>query len=222
MRVGGSGKDLVTATWSFLKAHNCASNFYQYHGFPAPICVSVNANLIHGVPNATPFVAGDVVSVDAGVLYQNKWHSDAAFTKIVGQPRTTTDQLLVSTCAQALRAAIGTVQPHMRVGTLGHVIAHCVQQQGFFCPANYTGHAIGRALHMLPLVPNTGVPNTGAQLRPGMIICIEPMVMAKTPLVTTTADGWTVRNRYQANTAHFEAMVLIKSSGVELLTPILE
>ena len=221
VEVGNSGSDLVTATWSFLRTHRCHSNFYRYQGFPAPICVSVNSAVIHGIPDDNKFKAGDIVSVDAGVLYQQKWHSDAAFTKIVGSCANPSDQLLVMTCAQALRIAISQLQPNIRTGTLGASIAHYVRSQGFFWPNNYTGHAIGLALHMKPIVPNSGRVNTGDLLRPGMVVCVEPMVMAQTADTTTAPDGWTVHNAAGANAAHFEAMILIKSSGIELLTPIL-
>ena len=216
---GISGKDLDRLALNYMQAHQVKSSFYNYQGFPGQICVSVNANLIHGIPNHKRFQIGDLVSVDAG-CQKKGLHTDAAFTKIVGSPNQPEDQALVDTTRKALKKALAAAGPHVRIGTLSAIVAETAHAAGFYVNTDYAGHGIGYQLHLDPSIPNQGTTGTGPRLLPGMVVCLEPMLQMGSPLVQVGRDGWTVQTRSGGNSAHFEAMVLITEAGTEQLTEI--
>ena len=219
IKPGVTGLMLDRLALKYLQNHDAQSNFFQYHGFPNQICVSVNSDLIHGIPNNTAFQAGDIVSVDAGCT-RNGLHTDAAFTKIVQAPKSTTDLELVQVTKVALQKAVSIVKAGIRIGTISSIIQRTVEAQGFHLNTMYAGHGIGHELHQDPVIPNQGDPNTGPRLAAGTVVCLEPMVQIGSPEVIIADDKWTVQTANDCNSAHYEAMVLVTATGHELLTKI--
>lgn len=186
IKVGTTGKMLDSKAREIIKKHQATPSFLNYHGFPAVICVSVNEQLIHGIPNDTPFKLNDLVKVDAGAAVAG-YHADAAFTMCVGQP-TSEQEKIISVTKEALQKAIEIIKPGTRIGDISATIQAYVESRGFYLPTSYTGHGIGRFLHEDPAIPNVGVANTGMRLHAGMTICIEPMVQTSTAEVRVLKD----------------------------------
>ena len=183
-----NGKMLDKKAQEIIKNHNAKASFLNYHGFKASICVSVNEQLIHGIPNSKPFKTGDIIKIDAGAAI-NGYHADAAFTIVVGKP-SLEQAKIVDVTKTALAKAIAILKPKVRIGDISHTIETFVKSQGFYLPTSYTGHGIGKLLHEAPVIPNAGMkPDTGVALRAGMTICIEPMVQTSTAEVRVLKDG---------------------------------
>jgi len=191
--------------------------FKGYHGYPASLCASVNEEVVHGIPSASRVLrAGDVVGLDFGVVLDGLY-GDAAITVPVGAVSDEARRLLEVTCS-ALAAGVAEARPDARVGDLGAAVQRCVEPAGFSVVRDFVGHGIGRRLHEPPQIPNFGTPGTGARLRAGMALAIEPMVNAGRCEVDTRADGWTAFTADGRLSAHFEHTVLITENGPEVLT----
>lgn len=216
MKVGVTGKMLDSKAREIIKKHQATPSFLNYHGFPAVICVSVNEQLIHGIPNDTPLKLNDLVKIDAGAAVAG-YHADAAFTITVGEP-TKEQEKIINVTKEALQKAIEMIKPGIRIGDIGATIQAYVESQGFYLPTSYTGHGIGRFLHEDPAIPNVGIANTGLRLHVGMTICIEPMVQTSTDRVKVLKDQWTVVAADKKPTAHFEHTLLVTNDGCEILT----
>ncbi|UZK64513.1 type I methionyl aminopeptidase [Mycoplasma mycoides subsp. capri] len=209
--------DLDKAFEEFIKQNGCESNFKNYQGFPKTICISINDQLIHGIPKNRILQNGDIVSIDAGCMYQ-KWHADSAFTMVCGIANDKKNDILIRVTEKALDLAIAELKPGIRVGTIGSIIQNYVELHNFSVPRDYTGHGIGLALHEDPYIPNYGIPNTGVRLQENMVICIEPMVQMGTYKTKLADDNWTVYSADHSMTAHFEHTILITKDGCEVLT----
>jgi methionyl aminopeptidase len=191
--------------------------FLNYEGYPKSICTSLNEEVIHGIPSASRILKdGDIVSVDIGVKYQG-YYADSAATFKVGTITKTIQQLL-DVCEQALYVGIHMAKPGNRVSDISHAIESFVKPYGYGIVESFTGHGIGRSLHEEPQVLNYGKPNQGPILKPGMTICIEPMLNLKSKEVRILKDGWTVVTEDLKPSAHFEHMIVITESGNEILT----
>jgi methionyl aminopeptidase len=191
--------------------------FLGYHGYPACLCVSVNDEVIHGIPSAKRVLAeGDVVGLDFGVVLRG-WYADSARTVPVGQVRPEAARLLAVTRA-ALGRAIATVRPGARLGDLGAAVQGFVEGEGYSVVRDFVGHGIGRRLHEPPQIPNYGKPGTGLKLAPGMVLAIEPMVNAGGEAVETLDDGWTAVTEDGSWSAHFEHTVAVTEKGCEIMT----
>ena len=186
IKVGTTGKMLDLKAREIIKKNKATPSFLNYHGFPAVICVSVNEQLIHGIPNDVPFKLNDLVKVDAGAVF-NDFHSDAAFTMCVGKP-TKAQEKIMFVAHQALMKAIAIIKPGIRIGDISSTIQTYVESQGFYLPTSYTGHGIGKSLHEEPAIPNLGQANTGMKLHSGMTICVEPMVLTSSNKVRVLND----------------------------------
>ncbi|MBC7265861.1 MAG: type I methionyl aminopeptidase [Coriobacteriia bacterium] len=190
--------------------------FLGYHGFPATLCVSVNDEVVHGIPGKRRLKEGDIVSVDCGVIVDG-YYGDAAMTFPVGAVSEEARNLMDVTRA-SLEAAIARCRPGMRLGDVGSAVQGIVERAGFSVVREYVGHGIGRSMHEEPQVPNFGRAGTGLQLRPGMVIAIEPMVNAGGYAVRSLDDGWTVVTADGSLSAHFEHTVAITADGPMVLT----
>jgi methionyl aminopeptidase len=190
--------------------------FLGYHGFPACLCVSVNDEVIHGIPSRRALRAGDVVGLDFGAVLDG-WYADSARTVAVGKVTPAAERLMTAT-RTSLALALDAARPGRRVGDLGAAVQRHVEAQGYSVVRDFVGHGIGRQLHEPPQVPNYGRPGTGASLRAGMILAIEPMVNAGGCEVETLDDGWTARTVDRSLSAHFEHTVAITENGPEILT----
>ena len=214
---GTSTAELDTVARDVLASNGATSNFLGYRGFPATICASVNDELIHGIPGPRVLQNGDLLSVDCGAIIDG-WHGDAAFTMQIGS--TTSDaQALLMTAERALAAAVDTMRPGRRVGDIGAAVDAVVSAAGYGSPRDYCGHGIGRAMHEEPDVPNRGRRGKGPVLEPGVVLAIEPMLIAGgRDDVRELDDGWTVVSADGSLCAHVEHTVLVTEQGPEILT----
>lgn len=191
--------------------------FLDYHGFPASVCVSVNEEVVHGIPRPERLLrAGDIVSIDVGLDWRG-YYSDTAFTVAVGEAGAEGARLIGAT-RDALDRALAQVGPGACVGEIGAAISGLIDERGFSVAENFTGHGIGRSLHEEPVVPNVGRPGEGPRLKPGMALAIEPIVNAGGPEIEILEDGWTAVTRDRRPSAHFEHTVLVTEDGMENLT----
>ncbi len=184
--------------------------------FPGAICISVNDELIHGVPEDRDLEDGDKISFDLVIKYQG-YYVDSAFTMVVGNMSSAEKNLLKVTEA-SLYAGIDQVKPGARLGDVGHAVERTLKKGGLGVIVNYVGHGIGEKMHMPPEVPNFGKKGTGEMLKPGDIICIEPMSSMGKVDTRVGNDGWTVFLRDGSLGAHFEHTVLVTEDGYEILT----
>lgn len=199
-----------------IRAHGATSAFLGYRGFPGAICVSVNEEVIHGIPGPRRIAAGDLVSIDVGVKYQG-FIGDTATTVSTGIGDL--DRIrLVSTTQRALEAGIAAVRAGARLSDVSSAVEQTVKAGGCSVVREFVGHGVGRELHEEPQVPNFGRPGRGPVLQAGMTFCIEPMVNLGRPEVEILGDNWTVVSRDRLPSAHFEHTIAVMADGAEILT----
>jgi methionyl aminopeptidase len=214
---GMSTKDMADIAATELAKQGGKPVFLNYYGFPHVLCVSVNDEVIHGIPRANHIVKdGDILSIDFGVNYQGMI-TDAARTFVVGNTNSA-NKLLIEKTEQALLAGISVVKNNTRTGDIGSKIEAILRSAKLGIVKDYVGHGVGHELHEEPNVPNYGRSGTGSKLESGMTIAIEPMATLGSPAVSIDADGWTVRTVDGSMAAHFEDTVLITDDGFEILT----
>lgn len=185
--------------------------------FPATICVSINDEVIHGIPSKKTYIKdGDVVSFDL-VVEKNGFHGDAARTYIVGKSDNETKRLVEIT-KQAFFEGIKQAIPGNRIGDISSAIGEFVKENGFSVVREFQGHGIGRQMHEEPGIPNYGKPGRGIKLEPGMTLAVEPMVISGRPDILELEDGWTIITEDGSNSAHYENTILITEKGPEVLT----
>lgn len=219
LQPGVTTADLNAAAEEVLREHGCVSPFkgYGYPPFPASITVSINRELVHGIPSKKrKLKAGDIVSVDCGTVYQG-FVGDSAFTAGVGEISSEAQKLLEVT-EGALQAAIEKMRSGNHTGDVSAAIQQFVESRGYHVTREYTGHGVGRQMHEGPQVPNYGTPGRGMPLRPGMTIAIEPMVLVGTPATRSLSDQWTVVSADGSLTAHFEHSVAVTEGDPLILT----
>jgi methionyl aminopeptidase len=219
LKPGVSTADLNAAAEEVLRKHGCVSPFKGYGRppFPASITVSINNELVHGIPSRSrKLKIGDVVSVDCGTVL-NGWVADSAFSAGVGEITAEARNLLDVT-EGALAAGIDKMRADNRTGDVSAAIQHYVESRGLSLTREYTGHGVGRQMHEGPQVPNYGKPGTGMLLKPGMTIAIEPMVLVGTAETRVLSDQWTVVSADGSLTAHFEHSVAVTEGDPLILT----
>lgn len=191
--------------------------FLGYRGYPASLCISVNEQVIHGIPSARRLLReGDLVGLDYGVVLAG-WYADAARTVAVGEVSSAAVRLRDATW-RALVAGLAAVRPGARVGDVGAAVEASAEAAGYSVVREFVGHGIGRRLHEPPQVPNYGPAGTGPLLEEGMVLAVEPMLNAGGPAVRTLEDGWTAVTVDGALSAHFEHTVAVTENGPEILT----
>ncbi|HSX45539.1 MAG TPA: type I methionyl aminopeptidase, partial [Candidatus Saccharimonadia bacterium] len=192
--------------------------FLGYQGFPDVICISVNDEVVHGIPKADKMLAeGDIVGLDFGVTYKGMI-TDSAVSVIAGKPKTRGHIQLLKDTEVALHVGIDAVHDGVRTGDIGHAIEESLKGRRYGIVKDLVGHGVGHMVHEDPNVPNFGRPNSGPWLQKGMTIAIEPMVTLGTDRVYIASDGWTVLTADGSWAAHFEHTVLITEEGAEILT----
>jgi len=199
-----------------IAAEDCTSSFLNYHGFPARVCLSPNEMIVHGIPDSRKVAEGDILSLDAGAIYQG-WHGDAALTFAIGEIPAEVQALLDAT-EKALWAGVEASVPGARLGDIGHAIEAVAIEAGLGVVRDYTGHGIGRQMHEEPQVLNYGEPGKGVKLKAGMAIAIEPMFNMGGEETRVLDDGWGVVTADGSLSAHFEHTVAITRKGPEVLT----
>ncbi|GIN72184.1 methionine aminopeptidase 1 [Bacillus sp. J14TS2] len=215
---GVTTKELDMIAEKFIKEHDAYPSFKGYNGFPGSICTSVNEELVHGIPGKRVLEKGDIISLDIGVRY-NGYHGDSAWTYAVGEIDVDTQKLLDVT-EKSLIMGLNEAKPEVRLSNISHAIQEYVESEGYSIVREYVGHGIGQDLHEDPDIPHYGPPNKGPRLKPGMVLCVEPMVNAGTRYVKTLADNWTVITVDGKVCTHFEHTVAITETGYEILTKI--
>ncbi len=194
-------------------------NFKHYEGYPATACISINNEVIHGIPSAKRKLrAGDIVSIDLGAKFDG-YHGDNAATFACGEISPEAKRL-IDTTRESLYEGIRAARAGGRVGDIGHAVQAYVEARGFSVVRQFVGHGVGTHLHEAPEIPNFGIPGRGTRLLPGMTIAIEPMVNAGKPEVKILPDGWTVLTKDQSLSAHFEHTVAITAEGPKIMTVI--
>jgi len=215
-KAGVSLIDLDVIAAGIIEEGGCTPNFLNYHGFPANTCLSINNELVHGIPSKRELKDGDILSVDAGAIFDG-WHADAAITFGIGEISSEASQLIDVT-ERALWAGIEMSRPGTRLGDIGHAVSQIAEPHGYGVVRDYTGHGIGLQMHEDPQVLNFGTPGKGMKLKAGMAICIEPMFNLGTPETRVLDDQWTVVTGDGLLSAHFEHTIAITPDGPEVLT----
>ena len=214
---GTTTKELDTIIKDYIRSMGATPSFFGYNGFPASACISVNDEVIHGIPNnKTVLKDGDVVSIDVGAYYKG-FHGDTAYTFQVGDVSKETKKLLDIT-RLCLTKAIECVKPGARIGDISHTIEMIAKQNNYGIVRQFVGHGVGQNLHEAPEVPNFGTQGRGVRLVAGMTLAIEPMINIKGDDVYVLADGWTVKTKSRGISAHFEHTVAVTPNGSEILT----
>ncbi len=214
---GVSTKDLDTLAETFIRDNGAVPAFLGYQGFPATLCVSVNDQVVHGIPSDKEILKeGDIVSVDCGTFMKG-FVGDSAYTFMVGEVASEVKQLLEVT-KEALYKGTAAAKAGNRVGDISSAVQDWSEKFGYGVVRELEGHGLGRKMHEAPGVPNFGMRGRGPLLREGMVICIEPMINMGTRNVIFESDGWTVRTRDGKPSAHFEFAVAITKSGPDILT----
>jgi methionyl aminopeptidase len=219
LQPGVSTADLNAAAEEVLRKHGCISPFkgYGYPPYPASITVSINEELVHGIPNPKrKLKEGDIVSVDCGTVLDG-FVADSAYTGGVGKLSPQAQKLLDVTQG-ALAAAIDKMRPGNHTGDVSAAIQQYVESRGYYVTREYTGHGVGRQMHEGPQVPNYGVAGRGLLLRPGITIAIEPMVLIGTAATRVLPDRWTVISADKSLTAHFEHSIAVTEGEPLILT----
>jgi methionyl aminopeptidase len=213
---GRTTKELDEAAGDVIAKCGGTSPFLGYKGYPGNICVSVNDEVVHGIPGKRRLQYGDIVSLDVGVVL-NGFVGDNATTVPVGLVAPRTQELLQVT-EQALHAGIAQARAGNRVGDISHAVQVAVEARGFSVVREFVGHGVGRKMHEEPQIPNYGQPGEGPKLKPGMTLAIEPMINAGVSAVQMLSDGWTVVTADGSPSAHFEHTVLVTVDEPEILT----
>jgi methionyl aminopeptidase len=200
-----------------LKKRGAKPAFLNYHGFPGVICVSINAEVVHGIPSDKRVLKeADIVGLDFGCVIDG-WFADSAMTVPVGKISDDAERLIRVT-REALMKGIAVVKDGARIGDIGSAVQTHAEAAGYSLVREFVGHGIGRALHEEPPIPNYGKPGTGGRLKAGMTIAIEPMVNMGGPEVSTLGDGWTAVTKDGKLSGHFEHTVAVTETGFEILT----
>jgi methionyl aminopeptidase len=219
VRPGVSTGELDAIAERRIRAEGAIPSFLGYRGFTASICASINDEIVHGIPSPRrKVVAGDLLSLDFGAIWEG-YHSDSAVTVFVGgNPPSPQAERLVATTQACLDAAIAAAQPGGRLSDIGSAIEGVASAAGMGLVREYGGHGIGRALHEDPFVQNWGAPGRGPDLRPGLVLALEPMLNLGGDETRALPDGWTVVTADGSLSAHFEHTVAITEHGPEVLT----
>ena len=217
IREGVSTKELDTLIREYIERCGAKPSFLGYAGFPGSACISINDEVIHGIPSKKRILReGDIVKIDVGAFYHG-FHGDSARTLPVGKVSDEAMKLIEVT-RNSFFAGVGMLKTGNRIGDVGSAIQNCVEKEGFSVVRRYIGHGVGRELHEQPDVPNFGTAGRGTRLCAGMTLAIEPMVNVGTEQVYEMADGWTVKTADKSLSAHYENTVALTSDGVIITT----
>ncbi|MFZ7951809.1 type I methionyl aminopeptidase [Bacillus thuringiensis] len=213
---GITTKELDQIAEKTIQKYGATPSFKGYNGFPGSICASVNEELVHGIPGKRKLKEGDIISIDIGAKY-NGYHGDSAWTYPVGNISESVQKLLDVT-EKSLYLGLEQVKPGERLSNISHAVQTHAEENGFSIVREYVGHGIGQDLHEDPQIPHYGPPNRGPRLKPGMVICVQPMVNQGRRYVKTLSDDWTVVTVDGKWCAHFEHTIALTEAGYEILT----
>ena len=200
----------------FIRDHNAEPGFLGLYDFPNTLCISINEQVVHGIPTKKPLQNGDIVSIDCGVV-KNKFYGDHAYTFEVGSVSKEIKQLLEVT-KKSLYLGIEQLKAGNRIGDVSNTIQKYTEGFGYGVVRELVGHGFGKKLHEDPEVPNFGIKGTGPKIKNGLVVAIEPMINMGTPDVYTKKDGWTVCTKDGQPSAHFEHTITVTENGAKILT----
>jgi len=220
VRPGVTTKEIDKAVRDFIKSCGAKPSFLGYGGFPGCACISVNDEVIHGIPGSRVLQEGDIVSIDVGAFIDG-FHGDCAATFPCGKVSDEALRLIAVT-EQSFWEGIKFARPGYRVSDISHAVQQYVEANGFSVVREYVGHGVGAKLHEPPEIPNYGPAGHGARLQPGMTLAVEPMVNAGDKAIYVLKDGWTVKTKDGALSAHYENSILITEGEAEVLTAVEE
>ena len=216
IKPGVSTLKLDRLAYDFIKEQGAEPGFLGLYDFPNTLCMSPNAQVVHGIPNDTPLVEGDIISIDCGVL-KNSYYGDHAYTFAVGEIDVETEKLLRIT-KESLYEGINAFQLNNRIGDLGYAIQHYCEKEGYGVVRELVGHGLGETMHEAPEVPNYGKRGRGKKFLNGMVLAIEPMINMGTHRIKQLKDGWTILTADGKPSAHFEHNVALVEGKPELLS----
>jgi methionyl aminopeptidase len=217
VRPGAATRDLDAVAEELIRDRGAVPSFKGYRGFPASICVSVNEQVVHGIPGDRRLADGDVLSLDFGAIWEG-YHADSAVTVFVGEPPSAEAEKLVRVTEDALEGGISQIRAGKRLSDIGHAVQQVVEGAGFSVVREYVGHGIGRSLHEDPQIPNYGQPGRGPEIKPGLVVAVEPMVNMGDWPTRVLKDNWTVVTADGSLSAHFEHTIAVTEHGPEVLT----
>ena len=220
IKEGITTRELDKLCEDFILKNDGVPSCKGYQGFPATLCTSVNDEVVHGIPSDRVLKNGDIVTIDVVIGYKG-YQGDAAWTYAVGEIDEDKKYLMKHT-EQSLYEGLKMVKPGNRIGDISHAVEEYANIHHLGVVHELCGHGIGKDMHEDPEVPNYGVPNTGPRLKPGMVICIEPMLTFGKRYVSLLEDDWTVVTEDGSPAAHYEHTVLVTEDGYEVLTPRLD
>jgi len=219
VKEGMTTLDISEFAGTLMEKEHVKSAFLGYGGYPGLICISVNEEVVHGIPSKNKYIkSGDLVSIDLGIV-KDGYMGDCALTVGVGQISAEARRLIEVT-EESLDRGISKVKDGCRIGDIGWEIETFVEEHNFSVVREFAGHGIGKNLHEEPEIPNFGIPRTGFRLKENMVIAIEPMINMGKPDLKILPDGWTVITMDGLPSAHFENTVLVKKNGFEILTSV--
>jgi methionyl aminopeptidase len=213
---GVSTLELDKIAEDFIRSHGGVPGFLGYGGFPNTLCISINDELVHGIPSSRLVEEGDIVSIDCGVI-KNGFHGDCAYTFAVGEIGEEKRKLLQVT-KECLYKGIEQAVAGMHVGDISHAVQQHAESNGFSVVREMVGHGVGRNLHEDPQVPNYGKRGQGPKLSVGMVIAIEPMINVGKRYVCQSNDGWTIKTRDRSPSAHFEHTIAVTKGDADILS----
>ena len=217
LKPGISTLELDKIAEKTIRSYGATPSFKGLYGFPGSVCISLNEELIHGIPSQDRILKeGDIITIDIGACYKG-YHGDSAWSYPVGKVSEEAAKLLKVT-EEALYKGLEAAKPGNRLGDIGHAVYEYASSYGYTLTKDYTGHGVGVAVHEDPVVPNYGEAGKGLRLKPGLVIAIEPMVNAGCEEVYTLANDWTVVTADGALSAHFEHTIAITEDGNMILT----
>ena len=220
IKEGITTKELDKLCEDFIISHDAVPTCKGFEGYPCALCTSVNDMVVHGIPDDYKLKNGDIITIDVVIGYKG-YQGDAAWTYAVGEI-SDDDKYLMEHTEKALYEGIKEVKPGNRIGDISAAVQKYAEDHRLGVVRELCGHGIGSEMHEEPEVPNFGIPNTGARLKPGMCICIEPMLTFGDRHVYLLEDNWGVVTQDGSKAAHYEHTILITEDGYEILTPRLE
>jgi methionyl aminopeptidase len=217
VRPGVTTGDLDAVGEKAIRSAGAVPSFKGYRGFTGSICTSVNDEIVHGIPGKRVLEEGDVIALDVGAIWEG-YHGDSAVSVFVGEPPSDEAEKLVRVTEESLEAGISQIRAGGRLSDIGHAVQQVAEGAGFSVVREYVGHGVGQSLHEDPQIPNYGPPGRGVELRPGLVIAVEPMVNVGGWGTRALDDGWTVVTADGSLSAHFEHTIAVTEDGPEVLT----
>lgn len=217
IKPGITTKELNDLAKKFILSKGCTCSFEGLYGFPGAICISVNDEVVHGIPGMRALKNGDIVKLDIGACYEG-YHGDSAWSYIVGEAKSEKDIKLLNRTEESLMAGLKVIKDGCYVGDIGHAVSKVAKKYNLGVVRELVGHGVGDKVHLAPDVPNYGKEHSGPILHAGNVIAVEPMLNAGSADIYMLDDDWTIVTDDESNSAHFEHTILVTEDGYEILT----